>query len=109
MIHKERSKSITGYTGNTGAIDREKIQAERSEQREQSYNKSIEEVSRITHALEHVKDDKGYKVLEAYYIKGQTIKEIAKKLRISEKTATKWKRELVQKIAIILFGSKAIQ
>lgn len=50
-----------------------------------------------------------YAVLEAVYIKGMTYEETAKEFGCGKNSPKKWSRALIPKLAVKLFGAKAIR
>lgn len=116
---KKRSKSIVQYTSKTTMqIDEDEL----LEDRKLSYKRSKEDVDRITKALDKIKEYKGYEVIELRYLSRTntnevyTYEQIAEMLAgtksygkdLSERTARRYKNDLVKEIAVLLFGSDAL-
>lgn len=114
-----KSKSITSYVkgGFTSQTDDEIMAA-----RLDSYNRSKSDVKRIESALNAVKNEKGYKIIQARYLERAddggiyTWEEIAELLagqygfseNLNEKTVRTLKNQLIKKMAVLIFGSDAL-
>ena len=115
MAFKESSGSVVRYSKN-------KVPKPESDQlvedRKRSYERSFHDYERIKKALEAVSGEKGFSIIELKYLSGNdlTYADIAEKLagtdgfsvNLSEKTVRKYKNAIVNKIALLLFGTDAI-
>lgn len=114
-----KSKSITSYIKNGGGpVDDDTKLRDRMD----SYRRSLNDVERVEAALEHIRDMKGYEVIEARYFnrkaggENYTWEEIAGTLagsegysdNLNEKTVRAYKNKLIKEMAVYLFGSDAI-
>ena len=115
MAFKESSGSVVRYSKN-------KVPKPESDQlvedRKRSYERSFHDYERIKKALEAVSGEKGFRIIELKYLSDNdlTYADIAEKLagtdgfsvNLSEKTVRKYKNAIVNKIALLLFGTDAI-
>ena len=62
----------------------------------------------VDKVIEHIKDDPYYKIIDLYYLKGMKMEEISEILKIDRATAYKHKRRLIKRIAVIIYGDKAL-
>lgn len=114
-----KSKSVVVWSKTPAAhMDEEQI----IESRTASYKRSCADLKKVEKALKHIKDKKGYEVIEMRYLKRKdgseiyTYEEIAEALagkgaygdNLNEKTVRGYKTKLVKEIAVLLFGSDAI-
>lgn len=117
-LHK-KSKSITSYTKNgCGPVDDDTKLRDRMD----SYRRSLNDVKRVEAALEHIRNRKGYEIVEMRYFDSKaggekyTWEEIASMLagsngysdNLNEKTVRVYKDRLIKEMAVYLFGSDAI-
>lgn len=120
MVRKNKSTSIVRYTKNKPEKPEED---QLLEDRTVSYNRSKADVERIEKALTRVRKKKGYEVIEYRYFKRKqdgsvyTFNEIAALLpdeydtynnNLNEKTVRTYKNNLINEIAVFLFGSDAL-
>lgn len=120
MVHKNKSTSIVRYSKNKPEKPEED---QLLEDRITSYNRSKADVERIEKALAKIKNKKGYEVIEYRYLKRKqdggvfTFTEIAALLpdkydtynnNLNEKTVRVYKNNLINEIAVFLFGSDAL-
>ena len=89
--------------------------------RKESYNRSKSDLEKIEKALESIKNEKGYEIIELRYFvtrkdgNTRTWREVAEELGkldkypddIAESTIRKYKNRLVRKMAVVIFGSDA--
>lgn len=73
---------------------------------EQGYTKKI--VLKIENALNDIKEDAYYKVIEMYYFKNNTREEIAEKYKCSEATISRNKTRLMKILSAKLFSDDII-
>lgn len=73
---------------------------------EQEYTRKI--VLKIENALNDIKDDAYYKVIEMYYFKNNTREEIAEKYKCSEATISRNKTRLMKILSAKLFSDDII-
>lgn len=117
-LHK-KSKSITSYIKNGGGpVDDDTKLSNRMD----SYHRSLNDVKRVEAALEHIKEMKGYEIIEIRYFDRKaggekyTWEEIAETLagsegysdNLNEKTVRAYKSKIIKEMAVYLFGSDAI-
>ena len=117
-LHR-KSKSITSYIKNGGGpVDDDTKLRDRMD----SYHRSLNDVKRVEAALEHIKEMKGYEIIEIRYFNHKaggekyTWEEIASMLagsngysdNLNEKTVRAYKSKIIKEMAVYLFGSDAI-
>ena len=103
---QRKSKDIIRFSGNGGGhgldIDRYTISIKSSMMR------TRQEVKRIERALETIKSDKYYEVIDLKYFKEMTMESIAEYLKCEDKTVRRNKNRLLNKLKIMLFGADAL-
>lgn len=103
---KRKSKDIIKYSSSGGGhgldIDRYTIGVKSSMMR------TKQEVLRIERALETIKDDAYYCVIEYKYFDEMNFEEIADRLEKDESTCRRNKNRLINKLKIMLFGADAL-
>lgn len=119
MAFKGKSKSITSYVKNSFASQTDdEIMAARLD----SYNRSVSDVKRIEQAIEAIKNENGYYIIETRYFKksptGETYtwEEVTELLagkhgfskNLNERTVRNIKNRLIKQMSIIIFGSDAL-
>ena len=106
-----------GYTGrskdvvlmrSSSNLSRDDIQAQKIEDRMAGLERTKREIIRIERALERVKDDPGYQIIEMKYFKEMTNEEIAEKVDYSVRTVIRHKNRLINKLKIFFFGADAL-
>ena len=115
-----KSSSITTYSSNN--VMDSKLEEERVEEQiakiEQSITATQNFMNTIDDALKKIKDDKYYKIIPLKYFEGKTREEISTDISlefdesgnkiISEKTITRNKNRLINKLKIDLFSDEAL-
>lgn len=110
MLNKTTSKSIVRYSKNKVYISEDEM----LKSREGSFLRSRSDVERIEKALNKIKKNKEYKVIELRYLQKKeegdiyTYEEIADILQRDEKTIRTWKSKMIKELSISLFGTDAI-
>lgn len=102
-----KSKDIVCFsTSNTGShgLDLDRY----TQGVKSSMMRTRQEVLRIERALESIKGDTYYRVIELKYFDGLSFEEIAEGLEKDEKTCRRNRSRLVNKLKIMLFGVEAI-
>lgn len=103
---QRKSKDIIKFTGNGGGhgldIDRYTLGIKSSMMR------TRQEVKRIERALDTIKNDKYYEIINMKYFKGMTMEAIAEHFECEDKTARRNKNRIVNKLKIMLFGADAL-
>lgn len=105
---KEKSKSVVFYHTSSGGVSKEDKYIELKE----SYKRDIQETERsirkIDNALEKIKNDKYYSIIELKYLKAdedklKTDEEIAEKLECDRKTIARNRKRILNKLTTIFF------
>lgn len=105
---KEKSKSVVFYQTSSGRVSKEDKYIELKE----SYKRDIQETERsirkIDNALEKIKKDKYYSIIELKYLKAdedklKTDEEIAEKLECDRKTVARNRKRILNKLTTIFF------
>lgn len=101
----EKSKSITFYSSSGGSISAGDRYLELIEKYRVEKAETERDVQRIENALDKIKDDKYYKIVELKYIKQEckTDDELADKLEKDRSTITRNRSRIINSIKIILF------
>lgn len=104
---QEKSKSIVSYSSSSG-----KSEGDRYTELVEKYNmeriETERELKRIDNALDKIRDDKYYKIIEFKYLadedeKIQTDEKLAEKLGRDQSTITRNRKRLMNKLTTILF------
>lgn len=104
-----RSKDIVIIpSGSQGVMDKSDIQQERIRRRIESLERTKREIARIEKALEYIKDDPGYPIIELKYFLEKDNEEIAEQTNCSVRTVIRHKNRLINKLKIYLFGADAL-
>lgn len=112
MLNKGKSKSVVVYSSKSGSSNLDEDEA--MIKRKESLRRSQNDLKRIEKALDAVRDRKEFKVIELRYFsrndehEAYSWEEITEQLKISDKTARRWKNNIVREISIRIFGSDAI-
>ena len=103
---QRKSKDIIRFSGTGGGhgldIDRYTIGVKSSMMR------TRQEVNRIDRALDTIKSDKYYRIIELKYFKEMTMEAIADEFECEDKTIRRNKNRLINKLKIMLFGADAL-
>ena len=106
------SKDIVVYSPTSSYGDKPDVEEVRQERikfvREKIW-RDREELKEVKRALERIKDDEYYKVIELHYFKHVEKEEIAKILKCSEITAWRQKKRLVSTLSLALYGAEALK
>ena len=109
---RKKSPSITSFTGSTGMIevksDAEKVE-EKIEMIEFSINVTRSFIRIIDNAIDTLKDDPYFELIELRYFKGCTREQIAEYFDCDVKTVTRNKNRLINLLQIRLFSDEVIQ
>jgi hypothetical protein len=117
---KERSKSIVGINYDPSFKSKEDIIKEMERERESMFDKTLSELRRLEEVIELFKDRKEFIVVRMYYFnedvdgnnrnedeEKNTFMDIGIDLGIDEKTVRRWRNNIVNDIAVCLFGIEA--
>ncbi len=103
---QRKSKDIIRFSGAGGGhgldIDRYTISIKSSMMR------TRQEVKRIERALDTIKSDKYYEIINMKYFKEMTMEAIAEHYDCEDKTVRRNKNRLINKLKIMLFGADAL-
>ena len=109
---RKKSTSITSFSGNTGLIevksDAEKVE-DKIEMIEFSISTTRSFIRIIEDALEGLKGDPYYELIQLRYFEGRTREEIAEYFDCDVKTVTRNKNRLINLLQIRLFSDEVIQ
>ena len=109
----ENGSAIKQYNGNGGyrplgiILEEERIERE-VKKIEDSMEKVREAISLVDKAMESVKFDPYYKILEMRYFEGRTQEDIAVEFNCTQPNINYHKRRLIQEISINLFPDKVV-
>ena len=107
-----KSKSITSFSGNTGLIE-VKSEAEKAEEKIEMIEFSIITTRRfikiIDDAIQMLRDDPYYELIELRYFEGRTREYIAGFFDCDVKTVNRNKNRLINQLQIRLFSDEVIQ
>ncbi len=110
MLYKRSSGSIVRYSKTKATQNTDEM----LRLREESLDRSKNDIDRLEKAIEKIKSKKEFQVIQLRYFETnendetRTFEEIASILGIDEKTARTWKNKMINEIAVRLFGSDAI-
>ena len=108
-VNTTRSKDIIFFkTSNGISKDKEEIQDEKIQARYWSMKRTESEIKRVENALDKIKDDKYYKIIELKYFDKWNISDIASALNVSETTIKKNTKELINTLSVWIFGIDAL-
>lgn len=65
-------------------------------------------LTKIEHALNVIRDDEHYDIIERYYVHGESTTDIAKDYGVDRATVSKWKNALIRKMSFSLFPKEAV-
>lgn len=101
----ERSKSIVFYSTSSGSISAEDRYLELIERYQLEKAETERDITRIENALDKVRDDKYFKIIELKYLDqaAKTDEEIAEMLGKDQSTITRNRNRLINSIKTILF------
>ena len=109
---RQKSCSITSFSGNTGMIevqsDAEKVE-EKIEMIEFSISTTKNFIKIIDDALDALKDDQYFDIIQMRYMEGCSREEIAEHFDCDVKTITRNKNRLINLLQIRLFSDQVIQ
>lgn len=106
---KEKSKSIV-YMPSGSRLSKEDIIEARIQDLNYKIHTTEREINKIDNALETIKDDKWYGVIELKYFNSMPDEDIAEvdEFKCDPSTIRRHKNRLISKVAIRLFGADAI-
>jgi len=103
-LPKKSAGIITGHESNHEF----KSDMEKKEDRiaflEETISKKEKRIMAIDAAMAYIKDERYYKIIPLFYFDKLSIEDIAAELEISEKTANRNKKRLIEILSIFLFG-----
>ena len=105
-INKNLFHTIQKKTGPD--LDDETRHLQKIRNRERAMKRTKIMLDRVMWYMKTLKDDDDYIILDLKYLKGLTIKEIAKKLECSTRTIERRQHNILQKMKVLLFGSDAL-
>ena len=62
----------------------------------------------LDQAIEFIKDDDYFKIIELLYIQGETVEKTAEKINADIKTVYRQRKRLIKRISIIIYGDEAL-
>lgn len=108
----KKSAAFTTYSGNEGYVEVqseiEKVE-EKIERIESSIKTTKNFIRIIDNAIDMLKDDPYYELIELRYFKGQSREDIATHFNCDVKTVTRNKNRLINLLQIMLFSDEVIQ
>ena len=106
------SPSITEYTAKTGVVSGISLEEDIVEQVIENLQRDIVWINSVlvnlTLALASIKDEQYYGLLTDYYFNGVSLDDLAKKYNIDITTASRVKKDLLNKLAVQLFTKEYI-
>lgn len=105
-----RSKDIVFYSTHGGGtrLSAEEVQEGRIMVLQKKIYRDQSEIEEIDFALEAIKDDEYYQVIEMRYFKGMKDDEIAESISCDPSTVRRNKNRLIRKVAVKLYGAQAV-
>ena len=113
-VPKQKSKDIIRFSKSGGGAEPVNVE----EERQKSLKKTKKQIARIEKALTNIKNNQDYCIIEMKYFGicqdgvwdgiPLEISEIAEKIFISESTVKRRRKELINRLSVILFGADAI-
>lgn len=105
-----RSKSIVVFSGGSGGeqIDIEDVRKAKIKIIEAKISRDEQEIKEIDAALEIIKDDEYYKIIELKYFKNICPDDIIKVLNCDRATFFRNRKRLINSISISLYGANAL-
>jgi RNA polymerase sigma factor (sigma-70 family) len=108
----QRSTSIVGYTPKTNSVPSMNLESDVVENAVRNVQASIYDtvqvIAMIDKAMDSLKQDPYFKILEMRYFDGITQEEIADHFGVSQVTISNNKNRLVRRLSIELFPSQAV-
>lgn len=107
---KEKSKSITSFSsgGSFDIKDEDEKIEDKVKQLENSITITKNFIKVIDSALDKIKDDKYFEIIKLKYLEGKKREEMAEVLDCDEKTISRNKNRLINKLKIDLFSDESI-
>ncbi|MCT4593162.1 MAG: sigma-70 family RNA polymerase sigma factor [Anaeromicrobium sp.] len=104
----ETSKSVVLYTTGGGGSEQEKY-VEIIEGYKASRERTKRLTEKIERAIDEIKEDKYYCIIEKKYFTKLTREEMEEVLNISESTIRRHRNRLINRLKVILFGADALE
>jgi len=105
----EKSKDMVKFSENSGIrLTPQEIQQARIESLKRKIKRDQAEIDEINYALNAVKDDEYYMIVEYKYFDGMKDVEIGEKMYCDESTVRRHKNKLLQRIMVRLYGADVI-
>lgn len=107
----QRSKSIVRMQsgGERGGL--EEAEAELERRKREEYRKTSLEFDRLKRVVERFEDKKEFEVIRLCYFgdggRACKIEEAAREMGVNEKTVSRWRNNMINDMAVCLFGQKA--
>jgi DNA-directed RNA polymerase specialized sigma24 family protein len=106
VTQKRKSADIVRFSGGgCQVVEEEQYIIDRRK----SMERTKREITRIERALETIKDDSKYCIIEFKYFDRMETEKIAEKMECDETTVRRNKNRLVNSLKIILFGADALE
>ncbi|AKL94999.1 phage transcriptional activator, RinA family [Clostridium aceticum] len=108
---QNRSKSIVFYSTGGGGKREEEEYTELLEAYRSAKERTERLLSKIERALKSVENHQYYKLIELRYFSDEKleVKEIAERLNVSERTVSRHRKNLINKIQVLVFGADALE
>lgn len=109
---QQTSKSVVIYSPSSGGTSTEEKYVEILDAYIASKERTERLITKIERALDGVKHDEYYEIIELKYLKKdekvENDEDIAGKINVSDRTVRRHKKRLINEIQILLFGADAI-
>ena len=106
---KKKSCSITSYPGGTRSVTDDEQKADEQIAVLQQQNEVTKRlIAQVDNILSGLQDEPYYQVIPMYYFEGKKYEVIAGELGISNATVSTYKRNLLNKIKIMMFSDSVI-
>lgn len=105
----QRSKSIVRFNRSGSRLSIDDIEAAIKQDLAATIAADEYEIKRVENALKSVKDDPYYTAVTEKYIEGKSDEEVAERIVCDPSTVRRNRSRLVKKIAVKLYGAKAVQ
>jgi RNA polymerase sigma factor (sigma-70 family) len=105
---KRKSTSIVVFSGKGSSGDNDE-QLTAAEAYKESKERTQRMVNRIERALDHIRGEEGYEIIEMKYFDNMNNLEIADKIPCSESTVKRWRKRLVNQLGVLIFGVDALE
>jgi len=103
-----KSKDVVRVVADGGRKPLEEVYEEICESRERSFERTKARVAEVEHALDQVKDDEMYDIIELHYFQQIEWEDVAQEVNASIPTVYRHRKRIVKKIAVLLFGVDAL-